>query len=106
MYADDLIQTVKVTFIETWPLQSVVKPSVPYNKIERKFRNICLLKLLLYHYENLPMKYTETFLICKTEKIFSRFFFNIFLIFAQNIDYGYTLEPPRRIPTIYVFEQK
>ena len=23
-------------------------------------------------------------------------FFNIFLIFAQNIDYGYTLEPPQR----------
>ena len=24
------------------------------------------------------------------------FFFYIFLTFAQNIDYGYTLEPPRR----------
>ena len=31
------------------------------------------------HYENLPMQYT---VIC--------------LIFAQNIDCGYTLEPPRR----------
>ena len=31
---------------------------------------------------------------------------DIFLIFAQNIDYGYTLEPPRRLPTIYVLEQK
>ena len=29
-------------------------------------------------------------------KIFSRFFFYIFLILAQNIDCGYTLEPPRR----------
>ena len=30
-------------------------------------------------------------------KIFSRmFFFYIFLIFAQNIDCGYMLEPPRR----------
>ena len=27
------------------------------------------------------------------------------LIFAQNIDCGYTLEPPR-VPTIYVLEQK
>ena len=26
--------------------------------------------------------------------IFRRFFRNIFLIFAQNIDFGYTLEPP------------
>ena len=34
---------------------------------------------------------------------------DIFLIFAQNVDCGYTLEPPRRggsKPTIYVLEQK
>ena len=31
------------------------------------------------HYENMPMQYTE-----------------IFKVFAQNIDCGYTLEPPRR----------
>ena len=31
---------------------------------------------------------------------------DIFLIFAQNIDCGYTLEPPQRVPTIYVLEQK
>ena len=49
----------------------------------------------VYHYENLPMQYTS--------RIFSFFFFwkilsefVIFLIFAQNIDCGYTLEPPRR----------
>ena len=30
----------------------------------------------------------------------------MFLISAQNIDCGYSLEPPRRAPTIYVFEQK
>ena len=29
-------------------------------------------------------------------KIFTRIVFYIFLIFAQNIDCGYTLEPPRR----------
>ena len=29
-------------------------------------------------------------------KIFSRKMFIFFLIFAQNIDCGYTLEPPRR----------
>ena len=31
---------------------------------------------------------------------------DIFLIFAQNIDCGYTLELPQRVPTIYVLEQK
>ena len=36
---------------------------------------------------------------------------DIFLIFAQNIDRGYTLEPPQwggfsRVPTIYVLKQK
>ena len=41
---------------------------------------------------------------------FQRKFFDIFLIFAQNIDCGYTLEPPRRggsneYPQ-YVLEQK
>ena len=32
---------------------------------------------------------------CKNEN-FQWKFFDIFLIFAQNIDCGYTLEPPRR----------
>ena len=47
------------------------------------------------HYENLPMQYTEIFLALKTEH-FQLKKFDIFLIFAQNIDCGYTLEPPRR----------
>ena len=37
------------------------------------------------HYENLPMQYTEIFKIVKNEN-----FFDIFLVFAQNIDFGYT----------------
>ena len=32
---------------------------------------------------------------CKNEKFYWKNF-EIFLIFAQNIDHGYTLEPPRR----------
>ena len=28
-----------------------------------------------------------------------------FLIFAQNIDCGCTLEPPQRVPSIYVLKQ-
>ena len=47
------------------------------------------------HYENLPMQYTEMFLASKFEN-FQLKIFDIFLIFAQNIDCGYTLEPPRQ----------
>ena len=39
------------------------------------------------HYENMPMQYTEIFLALKI--------FDIFLIFAQNIDCGYKLESPK-----------
>ena len=46
------------------------------------------------HYENMPMQYTEIFKIAKNEN-FQQKIFDIFLIFAQNIDCGYTLEPPR-----------
>ena len=47
------------------------------------------------YYENLPMQYTEIFSPVKIEN-FHGIIFDIFLIFAQNIDCGYTLEPPRR----------
>ena len=39
-------------------------------------------------------------------EILSKKIFAIFLIFAQNLDCGYTLEPPRQVSTIYVLEQK
>ena len=48
-----------------------------------------------YHYENMPMQYKEIFKVVKKRK-FSAENFDVFLIFAQNIDCGYTLEPPRR----------
>ena len=37
---------------------------------------------------------------------FLSIFFYILRIFAQNIDCGYTLEPPRGAPTIFVLDQK
>ena len=46
------------------------------------------------HYKNLPMQYRKKF-GCKNENFHWKIF-DIFLIFAQNIDCGYTLEPPRR----------
>ena len=53
------------------------------------------------HYENTPMQYTEIFKAVKNEN-FQKKNFDIFPIFAQNIDCGYTLEPPLRI---YVLDQ-
>ena len=52
-------------------------------------------KQALLHYENLPMQYTENILVVKNENFHWKNF-DIFLIFAQNIDCGYSLEPPRR----------
>ena len=47
------------------------------------------------HYENMPMQYAEILKVVKNENCHLKIF-DIFLIFAQNIDCGYTLEPPRR----------
>ena len=46
-------------------------------------------------YENTPMQNTVNFGAVKIEN-FQMKTFDIFLIFAQNIDCGYTLVPPRR----------
>ena len=48
---------------------------------------------VIFHYENTPMQNTAIFHGCKNVH-FQIIFFNIFLIFAQNIGCGYTLEPP------------
>ena len=45
------------------------------------------------HYENTPMQDTAIFRGCLNDNFFF-FFFYFFHIFAQNIDCGYTLEPP------------
>ena len=50
------------------------------------------LRCSLRHYANTPMQYTAIFHGCKNVN-FQMKFFNIFLIFAQNINCGYTLEP-------------
>ena len=48
---------------------------------------------LTFHYENTSMRYTAIFHGCKNDN-FQMKNSNIFLIFAQNIDCGYTLELP------------
>ena len=47
-----------------------------------------------YYYANTPMQYTAKFHCCKNVH-FQMKYFNIFLIFAQNIDCGYRLKPPQ-----------
>ena len=46
------------------------------------------------HYANMSVQYTEIFHGCKNDN-FQLKFFDYFYIFAQNIDRGYTLEPPQ-----------
>ena len=45
------------------------------------------------HYENMPMQYTVIFQGCKKYNFQMKKCY-IFLIFVQNIDCGYSLEPP------------
>ena len=68
---------------------------ITLDKREAGGRSGNLEKLGFIHYENLTMQYTEIFSPVKI-KNFQWKIFDIFLIFAQNIDCGYTLEPPRR----------
>ena len=49
----------------------------------------------MVYYENLSMQSTEIFKVVENEN-FQCKIYDFFLIFAQNIDCGYTLEPPRR----------
>ena len=48
---------------------------------------------LISHYVNTPIQFTTIFHACKNDN-FQMKNSDIFLIFSQNIDRGYTLEPP------------
>ena len=48
---------------------------------------------MTHHFVNLPILYTEIFRDAQIEN-FPKKFFDSFLIFAQNMDCRYTLEPP------------
>ena len=49
----------------------------------------------IQHYANMSVQYTAIFHGCKNDN-FQMKNFDSFLIFAQNIDCGNTLEPPQR----------
>ena len=56
------------------------------------------------HYENTPIQMYRKFHHQKTEN-FQLKNLDIFHISAQNIDCWYSLEPPHRVPTIYVLNK-
>ena len=63
-------------------------------------------KHVIYNsFENLPMHYTVFvfFSAVKIENFIGKILI-LYNIFAQNIDCGYSLEPPCRVPTIYVLD--
>ena len=53
--------------------------------------SLCRLPISGFYYENTPMQYAANFHGCKNEN-FQMKNYDIFLIFAQNINCGYTLE--------------
>ena len=53
-----------------------------------------------YYYGNTPMQYTAIFRGCKTDNLMMKKS-DIFLCFAENIDCGYILEPPRRTASLF-----
>ena len=66
----------------------------PYRQLRFiRFARVCS-HVTDLHYENTPMQYTAIFHGCKTDNFQMRKC-DVFLIFAQNIDCGYTLEPPQ-----------
>ena len=53
------------------------------------------IKLTVHHYENMPIKIYRKFHLQKLKTVRLKNF-DIYHISAQNIDCGYSLEPPRR----------
>ena len=53
-------------------------------------------KSIRFHFKNMSMQYTGFFFLVVRNLKFHLIFVYSFLIFAQNIVCGYSLEPPRR----------
>ena len=66
-----------------------------YSMVKPYCLNFKVVTAKCLHYANMSVQYTAIFHGCKNDN-FQMKIFDIFLIFAQNIDCGYTLEPPQR----------
>ena len=65
-------------------------------KVEKPKKEVSLFTLnsVLIHYANMSVQYTAIFHGYKND-YFQMKICDVFLIFAQNIDCGYSLEPPQ-----------
>ena len=82
--------------VSTWDYR--MKCQNPFSGKSKK--NISMLRILLRvlsvnHYENMPIQIYRNFYLQKIEN-FQIKNSDIFHTFAQNIDCGYPIEPPRR----------
>ena len=68
-------------------------PDAPRSRLIQLIRMGKSTRLILVHYANMSVQYTAVFHGCKNGN-FQMKNCDDFLIFAQNIDCGYTLEPP------------
>ena len=78
-------------------IRKICLPCTPhfyYIKVSTLHGRVIMMVSMSVHYANTPMQYTAIFHGCKNV-YFQVYFLNIFRIFAQNIDCGYTLEPPQ-----------
>ena len=70
-----------------------LKYSILVVKYSKKQTDLILSHMTCPHYKNMPMQHTAFFHGCKNDN-FQLKCFDYFHIFAQNINCGYTLEPP------------
>ena len=82
----DQVGNRNVGFLMTWLICTIINVKIPF--LDEFFAT-----LAFFHYENLPMLYSAIFHGCKKDN-FQMKNYDVFLNFAQNIDCGYTLEPP------------
>ena len=72
--------------------------NIPYRLVKKSMRLLSfflIIPIWVWHYENTPIQiYTENFTIKNWNFLDKKS--NIFHISTQNIDCGYSLEPPRR----------
>ena len=73
-------------------------------KLQKKKANLFRMIFPDSHYDNTPMLYTAIFHSCKNGNFQMKNYYDLFF-FVRNIVCGSTLEPPHRVPTIYVLEQ-
>ena len=55
--------------------------------------DVLFVRFVLYHYDNMPMRYIANFNGCKDDTFWLNFLIFFSFFFARNKDCGYSLEP-------------